>query len=174
MGFRVQVLGLRNAFIGRHRIFGSLYGDRPKTHVYKSISTGTHDAKTLRAKARERAAKGSRKVQKPVPTTSLVTWHSWTVAHACGFFLTGSFWLSRSRFPKKKHARALAAMWQVLQLSVQKSYRYYCSHPEYHCPPISIKPLPGQMLQNGISRKARERRAEGARKERERRTWPGR
>ena len=27
-------------------------------------------------------AKGSRKVQKSVPTTSLVAWHSWTVAHA--------------------------------------------------------------------------------------------
>ena len=49
----------------------SPHGDRPKTHVQKSISTGTHDAKTLRAKARERAAKGSRKVQKSVPTTSL-------------------------------------------------------------------------------------------------------
>ena len=79
------------------------FGDRPKTHVQKSISTGTHDAKTLRAKARERAAKGSRKVQKSVPATSLVAWHSWTVAHASEFFLTGLFWLSRPRFPNKTH-----------------------------------------------------------------------
>ena len=65
----------------------SPYGDRPKTHAQKYISTGTHDAKTLRAKARERAAKGPRKVQKSVPATSLVVLHSLTVAHADGFFL---------------------------------------------------------------------------------------
>ena len=51
----------------------------------KYTSTGANDAKTLRAKARERAAKASRKVQKSVPTTSFVAWHSWTVAHAYGF-----------------------------------------------------------------------------------------
>ena len=65
---------------------------------------GTHDAKTLLAKARERAAKGSRKTQKSVTTTTLVAWHSWTIAHACGFFLTGLFWLSRARFRKKTRA----------------------------------------------------------------------
>ena len=34
-----------------------------------------------------------------------------------------------------------------------------------HCPSLSIKPLPGQMLQNGFCTK-------GMRKERERRPWP--
>ena len=48
----------------------------------------THDAKTLRAKDRKRAAKGSRKVQKSVPTTSLVAWHSWTVAQASSVSLS--------------------------------------------------------------------------------------
>ena len=38
-----------------------------------------------------------------------------------------------------------------------------------YCPSMPIKSLPGQMLQNGFSRKG----AKGARTERERRTWPG-
>ena len=51
-----------------------------KNPCLKNLSTGTHVAGTLPAKAHERAAKGSRKVQKSVPTTSLVAWHSWTLA----------------------------------------------------------------------------------------------
>ena len=75
-----------------------------KPCLKKYICTGKRDAETLRAKARERAAKGSRKVQKSVPTTSLVAWHNWTIAHAYGFFVTGLFWLSRPSFPKKAGA----------------------------------------------------------------------
>ena len=81
-----------------------IFGDRPKIHVLKFMSTGTHEETTLWAKARERAAKGSQKVQKSVPTFSLVAWHSWTFAHAYGFFLTGLFGLSRLSFPKKTRA----------------------------------------------------------------------
>ena len=125
------------------------------------ISTGTcHDAKTLRAKARKRAAKGSRKVQKSVPTTSLVAWHSRTVAHADGFFLTNVFRLSRPSFSRQARTGTRCNV-AVQQLSVRKCYQYYCSHHQYHCPSMSTKALPGQMLQNGFLRKARGRRAKG-------------
>ena len=56
------------------------------------------------AKARERAAKGSRKVQMSVPATSLVVLHSSTVAHAYGFFLTGLFGLHVQAFSEKTRA----------------------------------------------------------------------
>ena len=143
-------------YCGRRESCSTLDGDRPKTHVQQNISTGTHDAKTLQAKARERAAKGSRKVRKSVPTTSLVAWHSWTVAHAYGFFLTILFFLSQPSFPKKTCPGTCC---NVASPARHRSAPSTFAHHQYHCP--SMKSLPGQMLQNGFSRKARGRRAKG-------------
>ena len=129
-----------------------------------------HDAKALRAKARERAAKGSRKVQKSVPATSLVVLHSSTVAHAYGFFLTGLFGLHVQAF-LRRHVRARGGMWQVQPLSEQKCYQYFTIA---HIISITVHQCPSNSFQGRCCRTDfRERRAKGARKERERRTWPG-
>ena len=46
-------------------------------------------------------------MHKSVPRTFLVVWHSWTVAHAYGFLLTGSFWLSRPNLLKENTCKHL-------------------------------------------------------------------
>ena len=120
--------------------------------------------KHCRQKARERAAKGSRKVQKSVPTI-LVAWRIAGPLRMIRLLLTGLFRLSRPNFSKKTCAGT-------------------CRHVASPAT-LSTEVLPVLMLSSSVSLSinvhqiasgadvAERILAKGARKERERHTWPG-
>ena len=142
-------------------ILGS--SDHPCLNIYIYIYIYKHgDArcKQMPSKARERAAKGSPKVQKSVPTASLLAWHSWTVAPAFGFSRQDHFSFHGQAYLKKTGARTCCNVASPATVSTEVLlHRRYCFHHQYHCPSMSIKSLQGQISQNRFSRKARERNA---------------
>ena len=114
-------------------------------------------------------AKGRRKVRERFKSQSqplpLVAWHSWTIAHASGFFLTGLFWLSRPSFPKKTRAGTCCNVASPATLRAEELPVLLLS---------SSVSLSINIHQTASGADVAERIfAKGARKERERRTWPG-
>ena len=74
-------------------------------------------------------------------------------------FLDRIVWLSWPSFYEKTRGGTCCSVASPATLRTEVlPVLYDCSHHQYRCPLMSIKPLPGQMLQNGFSRKERARR----------------
>ena len=109
--------------------------------------------------------KGSRKVQKSVPTTSLMAWHSWTVAHAYGFFWTALFGFHGQAFLRKQGTCCNAASPATQYRSVTSTIVFIISITVHQCQSNRFR---GRCSRTDFRKKF----AKGARNERERHTWP--